>query len=76
MDARPDERNFGPGAEEAQKGQHMSKLIIITDTEMPGAFNQEISMAVLNFDTDFVYRINVVTDDLHKKHMDFSELRL
>lgn len=54
----------------------MSKLIIITDTEEPGTYYQQTSMAVLNFDTDFVHRINALTTDLNNKHLDFSELRL
>lgn len=54
----------------------MSQLIIITETEEPGAFDSESSMAVINLDTDFVYRMNVLTTDLKEKHPDFSELRL
>lgn len=54
----------------------MSQIIIITDTEEPGAFDRESGMAVLNLDTDFVYRMDVLTTDLKEKHPDFSELRL
>ena len=54
----------------------MSQLIIITETEEPGAFDSESSMAVINLDTDFVYRMDVLTTDLKEKHPDFSELRL
>ena len=54
----------------------MSQIIIIANTEEPGAFDNESRMAVMNLDTDFVYRMDVLTTDLKKNHPDFSELRL
>jgi len=54
----------------------MSQIILITDTEEPGAFDSESSTAVITLDTDFVYRMDVLTTDLKSKHPDFSELRL
>lgn len=54
----------------------MSQIIIITDTEEPGAFDSESQMAVITLDTKFVYRMDVLTTELKKNHPDFSELRL
>lgn len=54
----------------------MGKIILIVDTEEPGAFDSTSSMAVINLDTAFVYRLSVLTTDLKKNHPDFSELRM
>lgn len=54
----------------------MSEIIIIADTEEPGAFDSTSSMAVINLDTAFVYRLDVLTTNLKKNHLDFSELRM
>jgi hypothetical protein len=54
----------------------MSQIIIITDTEEPGAFESATSMAVLNLDTDFVNRMKWLSSELESNHDDFSELRL
>lgn len=54
----------------------MSPIIIITDTEEPGAFDSESKMAVIILDTTFVYRMDVLTTELKNNHSDFSELRL
>lgn len=54
----------------------MSQIIIITDTEEPGAFDSTSRMAVINLDTAFVYRLSVLAADLKKNHPDFSELRM
>jgi hypothetical protein len=53
----------------------MSKIIIITDTEEPGAFDSTSSMAVVTIDAAQVYRFQVLTTELKKNHPDFSELR-
>lgn len=55
----------------------MSKeLIIISDTEEPGAFDRTSGVAVITVPRDQVYRWSVLAERLKQDHPDFSELRL
>lgn len=54
----------------------MGQVIIITDTEEPGAPYCDSSMAVIKLDTDVVSRMQMLATELKNTHSDFSELRL
>lgn len=51
-------------------------IIIISDTEEPGAFDRTSGVAVVEVPSDQIYRWNVLSDRLKTDHPDFSELRL